>query len=238
MAYIVDSMRLHRFFVNQKIGSSKTISVLDSSLYNQLKNVFRFTVGGQVILLDNSGFEFHAMISDFSRGEINFAIVSKKESKNNPNREMHLFFSLLKKDNFEWVLEKGTELGISIFTPILSDRSEKKTINIERAQKILKESSEQSERSSMPILNPLIDLEDVLNQDFPRFAFHPKGDTFTIEHTQNFSPLGVFIGPEGGWTDREIFLMKKNNIKIYSLGDKVLRAETASIAVASLILLQ
>ncbi len=211
---------------------------MDPSLYNQLKNVFRFTVGGQVILLDNSGFEFHAMISDFSHGEISFAVVSKKESKNVPSREMHLFFSLLKKDNFEWVLEKGTELGVAIFTPILSDRSEKKAINIERAQKILKESSEQSERSSMPILKPLIDLEDVLNQDFPCFAFHPKGDTFTIEHTQNFSPLGVFIGPEGGWTDREIFLMKKNNIKIYSLGDKVLRAETASIAVASLILLQ
>ncbi len=230
-------MRLHRFFVSEEIGKGREIVIRDADLLHQLRNVFRFTTGGQVILLDNTGYEYHSLISSFGFGEVNFTIVRRGMSKNIPEREIHLFSSLIKKDKFEWVLEKGTELGVSRFIPLLSDRSEKKEFNRERGGKILREAAEQSERATIPVLENVVPFDDTLTQNFPCFAFDPKGDIFTVNHAQNFSPLGIFIGPEGGWTEREIFLFKKNGIKVYSLGKLVLRAETAAIAATSLLLL-
>ncbi len=231
-------MRLHRFYTPEEIGDKDSVVIRDSALIHQLLSVFRFTVGGQIILFDNTGFEYYILISSLENGEIMGSVISKKESKNTPARELHLFYSITKKDTFEWVLEKGTELGVTRFIPILSDRSEKKNINIERAEKILIEASEQSGRATLPVLSQIMNLEDAINAEFPCFAFDPKGDTFTIEHAQNYSPLGIFVGPEGGWTDREIFLFKKNNMRVYSLGHQTLRAETAAVAISSLILLQ
>lgn len=231
-------MRLHRFFVSDTIGEEKSVTLNDSALVHQLKNVFRFTIGGQVILFDNSGIEYRAMIADLQNGSVTFSIVSSREGQADPSRELHLFFSIIKKDKMEWVLEKGTELGVSVFVPIVSDRSEKKNLNMDRADKILRESSEQSGRTIIPQIRDAVTFDEVISQDFPCFAFHPKGDVFTIEHTQNYSPLGIFIGPEGGWSDREIFLFKQNNIKVYSIGEQTLRAETAAIVIPGLILLQ
>src|SRR3989344_151587 len=231
-------MRLHRFFVSKEIDKKKEIVVRDSSLYNQLRNVFRFNIGGQVILLDNTGYEYHALISSFERGDLMFSIVSRKESKNIPNRELYLFCSLTKKDKFEWIIEKGTELGVSKFFPIISDRSEKKEINFDRARVILKEAAEQSEKALIPEITEIKHFEHSLSHEFPCFAFHTKGEEFRIEHIHNLSPIGVFIGPEGGWSEKELFLFNKNSVKIYSLGNVVFKSETAAIAVSSLILLQ
>jgi 16S rRNA (uracil1498-N3)-methyltransferase len=230
-------MRLHRFYVTDQIGNNSEITIRDSGLYNQLKNVFRFTIGGQVILFDNSGNDYHAMIASLRDGNVVFNIIRSEENKNIPFRELHLFVSLPKKDKFEWILEKGTELGVTKFIPIVSDRSEKKSFNFDRAQKIVIESSEQAGRATLPEISEIISFEESLQNNFVCFAFDPKGDTFTIEHAQNFSPLGAYVGPEGGWTEREIFLFKKGNIKVYSLGETVLRAETAAIAVSTLLLL-
>lgn len=231
-------MRLHRFYVPQEIGESETVTLTDQDLVHQLRNVFRFTVGGQLILFDNSGFEYRAMIASFEKGNVVCQITGRKQGKQVGMREVHLFCSVVKKDKFEWIVEKGTELGVTRFIPIISDRSEKKNLNMERLEKIMMEASEQSGRSLLPSLSPIISLEESFSTEFPCFAFHPKGDTFTIEHTKNFSPLGIFIGPEGGWTERELFLFKKHNFLIYSLGPQTLRTETAAIALSSLILLQ
>jgi 16S rRNA (uracil1498-N3)-methyltransferase len=231
-------MRLHRFYVPQEIGKQDSVVIKNPDLFHQLKNVFRFTTGGQVILFDGTGYEYHALIVSFDRGEVSLSVVSRKESKNIPSRELHLYASVIKKDNFEWIIEKGTELGVTRFIPLLSDRSEKKALNTERIEKIMLEASEQSGRSILPTIAPVTPFEETLDVTFPCFAFHPTGEVFTINHTQNHSPLGIFIGPEGGWTEREVFLFKKRKIKVHSLGSQILRAETAAIAISSLILLQ
>lgn len=231
-------MRVHRFYVTEAIGDKKTLSLEGGDLFHQLKNVFRMQVGAQVIVFDNSGYDYHALISSFEKGEVQLAIVSKKESETTPSREVYLFASIIKKDHFEWILEKCTELGVTHFVPIISDRSEKKNLNMDRAQKIIIEASEQSGRSIIPTVHPITKFEDAITAEFNCFAFHPTGDIFTVNHTHNFSPIGIFIGPEGGWTEREIFLFKKHNIAVHSLGCQILRAETAAVAVSSLILLQ
>ena len=135
------------------------------------------------------------------------------------------------------MLEKGTELGVSYFHPIISERSEKKNINFERAGKIIKEASEQSGRGSLPSIEELIDFKDSLDNNFPSIAFHPAGDKFNKDDFEKEKVVGIFIGPEGGWSDRELEMFKEKEIKILSLGAQILKAETAAIAVSSLFLL-
>ena len=151
---------------------------------------------------------------------------------------MTIFASLIKKDKFEWVLEKCTELGVSHFVPVISERSEKKDLNIERAEKILKEASEQSERGILPtICEPLSLREALENTDFPVFAFNLDGEKSDFEKIKTFERVGILIGPEGGWGKKDSEIFKEKNILCVTLGLQVLRAETASVAVASKILL-
>lgn len=241
-------MRLHRFFIEDHLRNKKDLTLYDKELIHQLKDVFRFRTGDKIILLDNSGFEYLSEIVVLAKGKLEIKIIQQDANLNSPKREVWLFVSLIKKDKFEWILEKGTELGVSHFVPILSERSEKKDLHRERAEKIIKEASEQSGRGTLPVLHELIQLKEIFsNQEKfpPLITFHPGGEKFDVMKTNSPSntlgtiktPVGVLIGPEGGWSEKEILLLKEKNIPICSLGSQVLRAETAAIAVSSLLLL-
>ncbi len=247
-------MRLHRFFIEEHLRNKKEFTLYDTDIIHQLKDVFRLRAGDQLILLDNTGFEYISEIVILARGEATIKIVDTSAALNVPEKEVWLFASIIKKDNYEWILEKGTEIGILYFVPMLSDRTEKKDLNIERAHKIVKEASEQSGRGVMPVIADVLKFSDALTHaaenKLKLIAFHIEGETFSkdkifkqsaLEHSlgipQEKISLGVMIGPEGGWSDKEINLLKEKNIPIYSLGKQVLRAETAAVAIASLILL-
>lgn len=230
-------MRLHRFFIEQKIPESGEFVLVDKDLIHQWQKVFRLKMGDRVIIFDGSGFDHVSEIISLNKDEGVLTVVEKIQNKNIPKKEIHLFQSIIKKDKFEWVTEKGTELGVSYFHPIISERSEKKNINFERARKIIKEASEQSGRGSLPILGELTDLEKSFNNNFPSIAFHSTGDEFNKNDFEKEKVIGVFIGPEGGWSNKELEFFKEKGIKILSLGKQTLRAETAAIAVSSLFLL-
>ena len=233
-------MRLHNFFVEEKLNNKKEFETNNVELIHQWKNVFRLKVGDKVILLDNSGFEFYGTISLLSKNKTIVLINEIKENtkpKNLKNYEVYLYVSLIKKNNFELILEKGTELGVTRFIPIISDRSEKKDFNKERAQKIIKEASEQSGRGFLPTLMEVVDLKNALRDDVRFIVFHLVGDKFEKNNFKVDEKIGILIGPEGGWKDEEINFFKKNKIPVVSLGSQILRSETAAISVSSLLLL-
>ncbi len=230
-------MRLHRFFIEEKIEGKDSIRIRNRELHHQLKDVFRFQIGASVLLLDNSGFEFEAVITSFEVGNLDFKIVHSEKVKNVPKREIYLFASLIKKDNFEWVLEKGTEIGVTHFIPVLSERSEKKALNMERAIKIIREASEQSGRGILPELHSVMKLEDVLSSTSGEIiVFDFSGIPFK-DFRQQSDIRKLFVGPEGGWSDREIKMFLDKKAQIVSLGETVLRAETASLVASTLFLL-
>ena len=231
-------MRLQRFFIEGKIENNKELVVRDRELIHQLKDVFRFQVGAELILLDNSGYEFHCQILQFGMGDVKLAVLRRKEVSPTLPHELYLFFALIKKDRAEWVLEKGTELGVTHFVPILSDRSEKKNLNFERAEKIITEAAEQSGKATLPTLHAIETIEEAFN-NFSLFflALHPKGESFKQTDFSHAQKVGIFVGPEGGWSDSEIAFFKRNKIPVLSLGSQILRAETAAIAVSALLLL-
>ncbi len=232
-------MRLHRFFIHELLEGKKQITITDKDLVHQWKNVFRLKTGDELILLDNTGFEYRGQFLALHKDGADIEILETKDVSGTFHTELYLFVSLIKKDHFEWILEKGTELGVSHFVPTLSDRSEKKDLNIERSEKIIKEAAEQSGRATLPVLHPILSLEDALTSfHIPLLAFHVTGEPFKKENFEKVSAVGALVGPEGGWTPRELELFTSKNIPIYKLGNnQVLRAETAAIAVCALLLL-
>jgi len=206
-------------------------------LLHQLQNVLRLKVGDTVNLFDGSGYDFIVRIKKYEDQNVSFEILEKRPNSILPLRETYLLASIVKKDNFEWIAEKATELGVSHIIPILSERTEKKDINKTRLQKIVVEASEQSGRGTVPIIhevtslgNSLKDAINLFGKDTEYIAFHLEGEKFDKKELKEKNPIAIFIGPEGGWSPDEISWFKENYIPIKTLGPQILRAETAVIA--------
>jgi len=234
-------MRLHRFFVEEKLSRKNEIRISDERLLHQLRDVFRLKKGDEAIFFDGEGLDITFRIKMISKKEGTF-VKEKEERSIMPKKNITLLMSLIKKDNFEMVLQKCTELGVSRFVPILAERSEKKNIDMERAKRIIKEASEQCGRGDIPGLREVMSLEKALQEFDNILVFDLRGESLpasefvSLQANQLASSPAILIGSEGGWSDRELALFKDKNIPIYSLGELTLRAETAAIVTSSLAL--
>lgn len=228
LGYSVLGMRLHRFYVSQPLGEEVVID--DVSLIKQWSNVFRYTKGDLVILFSGEGSDVTYSFTSLSSKNASL-LVQKRIPSYMPPKKVTLYLSLIKKDNFELVTQKATELGISNIVPILSERSEKKNINLERLKKVVIESSEQSGRGDIPTLSPITTLPQVLKNKLPHeisYVFDISGKSFH-KQKKGRSTIGLFIGPEGGWSDKEMQAFEDAGVICASLGQTTLRAETAAI---------
>ncbi len=228
-------MKLQRFFGAKAIEDRQPYIIPSLELIHQLKSVFRLAKGDRVILFDNSGYDFIAVIDSFDKEGVSFSILEKRENNVRPKRETYLFASIVKRDTFEWIVEKATELGVAHIVPIISDRTEKQGLNRTRLTKVSIEASEQSGRSTVPEIHDILKLADsIANYSYlESIVWEPSAEKFKKEEFAGAEAMGVYIGPEGGWTERELEMFKKAGMKICSLGPQVLRAETAVIAVLS-----
>jgi 16S rRNA (uracil1498-N3)-methyltransferase len=226
-------MKLHRFFIEEKLINKQNITITREDIINQLKNVFRFIKGDRIILFDNSGYDFLFSIDGFNNDSVSLSLIEKRENIVIPTRETFLFASLVKKDNFEWIAQKATELGVSHIIPIASDRSEKKDLNMDRINKIIVEAAEQSGRGTLPILYKVTDLATALSSygHVKSIAWDPSATKFKPSDVMDC--IGAYIGPEGGWSSQELELFDEHGIQVKSLGPQILRSETAVIAVIS-----
>lgn len=229
-------MRLHRFFVEEKVPNAGEFSVTNETLLNQWRNVLRMKEGGQVALFNGDGNELVCEFVSLTKKDATFRVLEIKKGLV-PSRGVTLYIALIKKDNFELVLEKATELGVSRIVPVQADRSEKKGVNYERAEKILREASEQSGRATVPTLGEIISVNEIPDDVV---VFDPRGQVSAREYFTNnaTAPISVFIGPEGGFTPAEMELFHARNISIVSTGPRILRAETATIVALALALVK
>jgi len=238
-------MRLHRFYLKDPIKEDK-FDISDKELIHQWRNVFRYNVGSQVILFDGGGFDYLVMITSLRSQGATVEVIEKKNNLNTVKMNLWLCVSLIKKDNFDLVVQKATELGVSHIIPVLCERSEKKDLKLERLRKIATEASEQSGREGVPKIYNIVELENLLNLELiednvlpkNKIVLHIDGKYIGDFLAKNsIKDLMVFIGPEGGWSGKEIKSFSDNGIPSISLSTQILRAETASIAVSSLLLL-
>jgi 16S rRNA (uracil1498-N3)-methyltransferase len=228
-------MRLHRFLGNFDF-SLKSISVSDPEIIHQIRKVLRLGPGDRVILSGREELEAEAKITDIGKGEIKFNIESVRKNKRGPSNEVTLYCSILKKENFELVVQKATEVGVKIIVPIIAKNTVKTGLNLGRLEKIAREAAEQSGRSSVPEIDKIMEFKEALHESTKNkhaWLFDPEGGTSNFQDISG--TIGIFIGPEGGFVEEEISLAKEKGVRIISLSPLTFRAETAAMIASYLV---
>jgi 16S rRNA (uracil1498-N3)-methyltransferase len=191
-----------------------------------------------VILFDGFGQDHRCELASLSRTEALCLVRESTQAARDPAQELHLFAALIKKERFEWLLEKATELGVSQIRPVIADRSLVRRFNLLRAKEIIREAAEQSGRGNLPALYEPMELSQVFKEYayLKSIAFDPHGEAFEKKNWEKEEKIGAFVGPEGGWSARELEVFREKEIAVYSLGVATLRSETAAVVVATLLL--
>ncbi len=252
---------MHRFFVSpdQLEGDKVTIT---GPAAHQMRNVLRLSSGDSIVVLDNSGWEREAEIVEVGREQIVGRVLSKTLASGEPRTKVSLYQGVLKGNRFELVLQKGTELGIVEFVPLISQRCVIASLDDvnkrrDRWQRIIQEAAEQSRRGRLPHLRsamlfsracerarqtgglslmPWEEEERVnLKLVFGKGKTKSKGKKAPSFPSRPFS-INLFIGPEGGFTFEEVILAQRYDIVPITLGPRILRAETAGLVTAAAIL--
>lgn len=222
-------MKIHRFYTPDT-ALTHDFWFKNKDILSQWTRVLRFRPGQEVVLFDGVEHDKLYKIIEISATEAHLEYITDY-ARATPKKNIYLFWSLLKKDKNDWVLQKCTELGVSHFIPLIADRSEKTGFNIERARKIVIEAVEQCGRSDIPAVRDAMHVATAIEQYNGKvpILICEQGDSITETSLTN---AGVLIGPEGGWSDAEKQLFEDTHLAPLSLHDFTLRAETAAISAA------
>ncbi|MCX6753377.1 MAG: RsmE family RNA methyltransferase [Candidatus Nomurabacteria bacterium] len=228
-------MKIHRFIDNFDLSGNEV--EITGEIAHQMAKVLKLEIGEQVELCDGKGTNAQGKIKTLSK---NSTIVEiEKIVKESPaQKSVTLFCAVLKKENFELVVQKATECGVDKIIPIITTRTIKMGLNMERLQKIAREACEQSQRSILPEVLEPVSFEESLGlakEDDINIIFDASGEDFAHTAIAKSAKQGIWIGPEGGWTPEEMQLAEKNNFKKMSLGTNILRGETAAIIATYLV---
>jgi 16S rRNA (uracil1498-N3)-methyltransferase len=233
---------MQRFFVNSQCIDHDSI-ILEGDIIHQIRNVLRLQSGKQIVVFDNTGSEYTVILDTIEKDRVKGTICHTRQTTE-PDIKITLYQALLKSDHFEFVLQKCTEIGVSIFVPVVCERCivRKPGANkIQRWEKVIKEATEQSGRGVMPVLKPTLSFEDACHsaKGFSLIAgIGPDSIKLSNVLRSNTRPstINVFIGPEGGFTTDEEELAQRCGINKITLGPRILRAETAGLVAATAIL--
>ena len=223
-----------RLFFPESLSTNLTLK-LDKSQSHYLIKVMRMNIDKNFSLFNQNG-EWEARIIKITKGIVEF-LITKKIRSNDNEKEIWLAFAPIKLNYLNLMIQKATELGVSKFVPILTERTIVRKINEKRLNKIIVEASEQSNRLKVPKLEEIVKLDNFLkfNQK-TNIIFgdlNTNNNKFNIKNTE---PLCILIGPEGDFTtkEREKILKLKNIIPL-KINENILRAETAAISMISII---
>lgn len=231
-------MRVHRFYTGDKIALKHDFWLKDEAIIWQWTKVLRFRQGQEVILFDGERTDRLYSIAEINKNEAHLIMVTDLD-RQLPKRHVYLFWSILKKDNNDHILQKCTELGVSNFVPLMSERSIRNNFNLDRARKIVQEASEQCGRSNIPVVREPITLQEA-TQDYAatiNLFICEKGGKYNLaENLSEEDKYGVMIGPEGGWSNTEKQFFADLKLPHLHINDFVLRAETAAVVASSKLL--
>ncbi len=215
-----------------------TTSLLTKEHTHYIVNVIRLKRGSNLNFFNKNG-EWKSEIIFLNKDRVEVKFLEKIKKANNSSKT-ELAICLVKKNPMDIILQKATELGISKIIPIVSERTEVKEINLDRAKKIVIEATEQSNQFVPPEITGVVKLKDFLKSFDENskllFADVNSKDDLRIEDLKNFSPLCILIGPEGDFSpvERE-FILQNRAVKPFTLSRNILRSDTAVISAISLV---
>lgn len=220
-------MKIHRF-IGQFDLNGERLLLRDSDLIHQIRTVLKLQSGEKIVLSDGSGREALAILNNVDKSGIEVSVIERRDA-DEPQRKVTLYCAILKRENFEYALEKAVEAGASKIVPILTLHTVKLGLNLDRLKKIAKEAAEQSGRGIVPEISEPIKFRQALKEasvNDMNYFFDKAGEEF-LRVKPLISTVGVWIGPEGGWDEIEVKAAEEANFASASLGALVLRAETA-----------
>lgn len=229
--------KIHRFLCEFE-GREGVIIVKDPEVVKQISSVLKLKPGEQIIVGRGDGIDILASITSIEKGALYLSSQRSIKNTNEPEVAAVLYCSVLKKENFEVAVQKATEVGVTKVVPIISSRTIKTGFKVDRLAKIMKEAAEQSGRAIVPELGDSMSFSEAVEaakENEINFFFEPSGEKFksaVLKQAGEKRRVGIFIGPEGGWTDEEIHVAKEAGFELVSLGPLVLKAETA-VSIAS-----
>lgn len=228
--------KIHRFIGRYPLALG-TLRLDDDELTHQLRSVLKLEAGEVIIIGDGSGNEAQCRIIRYEHGAV---IVEGMSVGRNPNElpgRTTLYCALLKADHFELAAQKATEVGVSEIVPLVTGRTVKGSLRTDRIRTIVREAAELAGRGLVPEVREPIPMPQVLTEasrNDVNFFFDPSGTPFAGA-AKSVRHAGIWIGPEGGWDEGELELARQVGMRIVSLGNLVLRAETAAIVAGYLV---
>ena len=242
---------MYRFFAEQSACKGEYISICGAD-WNHMKNVQRLKIGEQVTVSDGSDREYICEITEYLEEEVRLRVLDILDSAAELPTEITLYQGFPKGDKLELIIQKAVELGATRIVPVMTKRSivkldEKKVVKrLERYNAIALSAAKQSKRSRIPTVEPVMTFTQAL-QDAAGLEMNliPYEDARGIRYAKDVihrvpgrKTLGIFIGPEGGFEEAEVEAAKKIGAECITLGHRILRTETAGMAVLSILMFE
>jgi len=235
---------MHRFYLDHIDGDKVFLS--DSEQLHHLKDVLRLKVDDEVIVFDSKGKEYAGVITKIERKQAELKVTPKKSSRHH-KISLTLACAIPKGSRMDDIIDYLTQLGVERIIPMWTERVVVKLDDVrtesrlKRWRKIAQNAASQSQRSSIPFIEPVTHLEDVISgsHDYdlkliPTLAGERRLIKDIVAEARP-NDIIVLVGPEGDFTSEEIELAQREGFIMVSLGDTVLRVATAAVAVASYI---
>jgi len=234
-------MTRRRFHAPPGAFTEQTV-ILTADEARHLRDVLRLKTGDEVYVFDGLGREFRCSVSNTKRDSAELRIESQVEpAKPESQLQLNLCVALLKGEKFDLVVQKATELGVTKVTPLITRYADvhlrdaaDATKRVARWQRIALEAAKQSGRAFVPEISLPLAFAAALELEGAGVMFSERGGE-ALESLTGGGSITALLGSEGGWSDEEIEAARARNFHIVTLGGRILRAETAAIAVTTLL---
>ena len=228
------------FFVDSRNRVNNIITINDNENYRHIARALRARVGEKLLLIDEAQIQYETVVVEINSSEIICEIEKSYPSKRDLDFDLYLAQSPLRSDAQLTIMEKATELGVRGVYPVITDNCAlNKTVlekKHEKWQKVMYEASKQCERAKVPTCFEPTSLEKVLKNDFDKILVLAERSTeISFKQYLRENPIKksekvlVIIGPEGGFSQKEFDFFRGKSLPLISLGDLILKAETAVI---------
>ena len=242
---------MHHFFVLPQAVEGDKVTITGPDV-NHIRNALRMRQGESLLISDGEGNDYHCRISLIESGLVEARVIERRESRELPV-SLYLFQGLPKSDKMELIIQKAVELGVYEIIPVITKNAvvkldaKKERSRLERWQAISESAAKQSGRSKIPkvekvmLLKEALEMAEGLDRILIPYENQSGIDTMrkALEETgEDTRSIAVFIGPEGGFDESEILLAKEQGAVPVSLGRRILRTETAGLAILSLFMMK
>ena len=238
-----------RFFIEPPALDRDDVT-LPPPLAQRVAKVLRLRTDDEITLFDGSGEETHLRLDTVAERHTAGHVIERFEGAPEPSLRLHLYQSITKGERFEWLVEKGTEIGVARFVPLLAARAIVKTgegSRLERWRRIAVEAAEQCGRTKVPAVDAPLRFAEALAEarGLVLLPYEAAGDTAPgiiealareIDALFALGEVSVLIGPEGGFEEAEVEAAREAGGTIVTMGNRVLRSETAGLVAAALVM--